>query len=190
MPRKKSAAIAAAGRVIVPLLEEFYSESGFPPPLLTRIEGNELPEPYQSLLVHQQDLTLMLKKYYQQLIHLRILGERLKGDVYSREYVLLLDENERLVEFGGIKIHLSFLSNEVRRRVMKGRRPLGHILEENKIRHRSRPGFYFHLTSGPAINRALNLVGPNLLYGRCSTLIDAKLRPLAELFEVLEPVNR
>jgi chorismate-pyruvate lyase len=169
-------------------LDEFYARMEQPLPPLQKIDGQEIPQPHRQLLVHTDDMTPTLERHYRRKIHLKMLSRRRSGDEYFREVVLLLDESNEPVEFGAIKIRLRLFSRESRGQILEEQRPLGHILEEFKVRHTSRPSAYFRLASDPFINEALGLSGAQILYGRRNTLYDPQERPLAEIVEILPPV--
>jgi len=171
-------------------LDEFYARAGMPMPPLQQVDGEEVPEPYKSLLVHQNDMTPTLEKFYQQDIHLRVLGRRRNGDEYFREVVLLLDSNDQPVEFGAIKINLNLFTPEARQEILEERRPLGHILNERHVAHASRPKAFLRLASDKLINEVLGLTGAHVLYGRCNTLFNPQDLPLAEIVEILPPAKR
>jgi chorismate-pyruvate lyase len=169
-------------------LDEFYAQMGHALPPLQQVDGEEVPPPYRQLLVHNDDMTPTLEKFYQRDIHLRLLGRRRKDDEYFREVVLLLDESDEPVEFGAIKIYLDLLPAEARQQILEEQRPLGHILQECGVKHSSRPKAFLRLASDHFINDALQLTGANVLYGRRNTLFDPQERPLAEIVEILPPI--
>ena len=171
-------------------LDEFYAQMGQTLPPLQQVDGEAVPQPYKELLVHQDDMTPTLEKFYQQDIHLEVLGRRRKGDEYFREVVLLLDGNDQPVEFGAIKIHLRLFSADARNEILEERRPLGHILHEQGIQHTSRPKAFLRLASDKVINEALSLTGAHVLYGRRNTLLDPQGRALAEIVEILPPARK
>ncbi len=171
-------------------LDDFYARAGQPLPPLNEIEGGAVPEPYKTLLVHQNDMTPTLEAFHKQDIHLRVLGRRVSGNEYFREVVLLLDGNNQPVEFGAIKINLDLFPPEARQQILEERRPLGHILEECRIPHASRPRAFIRIASDPLINEALGLSGAHVLFGRRNTLFDPQGNPLAEIVEILPPVRR
>src|SRR2546428_13433404 len=90
-------------------LDEFYLASGVFVPEATTIESGHIPEPYRSLLVHKDDMTPTLEAAYGQRIHLRLVNRKVEGDVMLRQVVLVLDGDERPVEFGAIRIQLKHL---------------------------------------------------------------------------------
>ena len=171
-------------------LDEFYAQMGLTLPPLQQVDGEAVPQPFKRLLVHNNDMTPTLEKFHQCDIHLRLLGRRRKGNEYFREVVLLLDDSERSVEFGAIKIYLSLFTRPARRQILEERRPLGHILHECGVKHSSRPRAFLRLASDRFINEALRLTGANVLYGRRNTLLDPQERPLAEIVEILPPAQK
>ena len=175
---------SAAFSLVHPL-DEFYTQAGQPLPPLNQVEGHVVPEPFKTLLVHLNDMTPTLEKFYQKNIHLQVLGSRHKEDGYFREVVLRLDGTNEAVEFGAIKINLSLFTPEAREQILKEHLPLGHILGEYKIPHTSRPSGYLRIASDKLINDVLGLTGAQVLYGRRNTLFDPSHRPLAEIVEIL-----
>lgn len=170
-------------------LSEFYEVAGVPFPAVTRIDGPEMPDPYRRLLVHQRDMTPTLEAAYGQMIHLRVLKHSLRDDVFSRQVLLVLEDGETVVEFGGIKIYLQHLSAEAKRLVLEKREPLGTILRTQGIAHQSRPAAYLRMTSDAVIGDALGLAEPCVLYGRCNVLSDFSQNVLARVVEILPPLD-
>src|SRR5438034_5845823 len=180
--------LKSATFALVHPLDEFYLQMGLALPPLQQVDREAVPPPYKQLLVHHDDMTPTLEKYYGRNIHLRLLSRRCKGTSYFREVVLLLDGTDQPVEFGAIKICLDRLGAEARRQILEEQRPLGHILHECGFKHSSRPKAFLRLASDHFINDALQLIGANVLYGRRNTLFDPQDRPLAEIVEILPPV--
>ncbi len=171
-------------------LDDFYALAGQTLPPLQQIDGEEVPQPYKQLLVHQDDMTPTLEKFHKRNIHLRVIGRRHVGDAYYREVTLLLDETNEPVEFGAIKINLDRFSPEAREHILAESRPLGTILGQDGIQHSSRPKAFIRVASDKVINEALGLHGAHILYGRRNTLFDPEGQPLAEIVEILPPWPR
>jgi len=170
-------------------LDEFYAQMGLTLPPLQQVDGEDVPQPYKRLLVHNKDMTPTLENFHGCDIHLRLLGRRRKRDQYFREVVLLLDGSDEPVEFGAIKIYLDLFTPEARQQILEERRPLGHIMQECGVRHSSRPRAFLRLASDKFINQALQLSGAHVLYGRRNSLFDPQERPLAEIVEILPPAQ-
>jgi len=162
----------------------FYADAKTKAPTTTAIDGAHMPEPYRSLLVNDGDMTATLEKFHRCQLHLKVLGRVHAGDEYRRQ-VLLLDPQNRAVEFGAIRIHLDVLLPAVQKLVLAGKRPLGGVLIENSVPHSSRPSAYFSVIGDDLINRALGVSKPCTLYGRCNTLTADDGRVIAEVVEIL-----
>lgn len=186
MPEKVATVPARnTGIDLVHPLDEFYAAAGQPLPPLNEVEGEAVPEPYRTLLVHQNDMTPTLEKFHGSLVHLDVLGSRRTGDAYFREVILRLDSTNAPVEFGAIKISLDLFTPESRAQILAEKQPLGHIMAEFKIPHTSRPRAYLRLATDKLISSVLELSGARVLYARRNTLYDLQDRPLAEIVEIL-----
>ncbi|MGD0812105.1 MAG: hypothetical protein ABSA83_00725 [Verrucomicrobiota bacterium] len=166
-------------------LDEFYAERGAAAPVIERIEPDEVPEPYRSLLVHKADMTSTLERFHQETLHIEVLARCARENEYCRETVLVLDRSKKRVEFGAIKIFLDLFPPGARQEILREQKPLGRILILFNIPFASRPGAFLRLASDKFIDTALQLQGPQILYGRRNSLIDAQGRPLAEIVEIL-----
>ncbi len=154
-------------------------------PQLERISGEEMPEPYRSLLVHNHDMTPTLEKFHAAQIHLRILSREQRGDSYFRQVVLQLEGNEKPVEFGANKVSLSLFPPKARQLILEEHWPLGRILKDCDIGHSTIAKAFFRITSDELIGSVLGLTGRPMLYGRKATILDPQKRPLSEVVEVL-----
>ena len=170
-------------------LSDFYTASNLPMPRFEPMPGRELPEPYQDLLVHQNDMTQALEAFHGQRLSLRVLSKRLERGVLAREVVLVGDEDQRAVEFGAIRIELDRFEEEPKKRILECRRPLGAIIREFEVAFTSRPTAFFRVRSDPVIRAALGPAGDGWLYGRHNRLFaprtPAVTETLAEVVEIL-----
>lgn len=171
-------------------LNEFYAEAGLSLPEVKRVDEASVPEPYRSLLVHENDMTHTLERFFKQSVHIQALKTHLNGKVYSRQVVLALDGDERPVEFGAIKIYLDNFPWRARQLILEEKRPLGAILHSQDIEYASCPKAFIQVSADAFINTALGLKGSNLLYGRRNELLDSSQRTLAEIIEILPPSQR
>ena len=168
-------------------LDDFYAQAGRALPPIEAVDGNSVPEPYKSLLVHQDDMTPTLEKFHGERIHLAVLSRQQRDDFYFREVVLLLDKTDKPVEFGAIKINLALFPAAARKEILEERRPLGTLLADYTITHTSRPKAYLRIHSDDFINASLKLDRSQWLFGRRNTLWNPEQRPLAEIVEILPP---
>jgi chorismate-pyruvate lyase len=172
------------------LLDRFYTRAGLPLPSLKRLRPEEIPQPYQGLLMHSADMTPTLERFYGRALGLTVFSRRHDGDSYLREVVLTVAAGGRPIVYGAICIWLDELPPAARRHVLEEQRPLGKILETEAIPHLSWPQAFFRIQSDAHLAAALRLARPTSLYGRRNVLLDGSRRLLAEVIEVLAPVEK
>lgn len=168
-------------------LAEFYAQAGQPMPRIERIDGTRMPEPYRTLLVHEDDMTPTLERHHGSVIHLRVLRSERNGHHYHREVVLLLEESNRPVEFGANRVALELYPAAARELILKEYVPLGTILGRFQIRHTCHPSAYLRLVADALISSELKVREGEVLYGRRNTLRDPQGRTLSEIVEILPP---
>lgn len=188
-----SAETPITGEALFAPLAEFYRDDDLTLPTFDILPGGEVPEPYRSLLVHSNDMTPTLERHFHRLIGLRVLGRHHDeaGDTLARQVVLVGEKDDALVEFGAIRIHLDVFEAEPRRLIVDGAAPLGAILRDYAVEHTSRPDAYFRVTPDELICRAMRLDAASapILYGRCNRLSTTAGRLIAQVVEVLPPIE-
>jgi chorismate-pyruvate lyase len=169
------------------LLERFYVQMRLPLPRIEQLKGDDVPEPYRSLLVHSSDMTPTLEGFYHRPMDLTVLSRETANEEYFREVVLKVADEGRPVEYGVIRICLSHLPGPARQRVLQAQRPLGSILQTEGIPHISWPQAFFRVRSDAHTSAVLRLRECCDLYGRRNVLLDGSRRLLAEVIEILAP---
>lgn len=183
-----SPAVAAAVPYVYPL-DDFYARAGLRLPKIERLTGEQVPEPYRKLLVHQNDMTPTLEQFHGHDIHLRILRSVRRDDFYFRQVVLLLNGTNKPVEFGANKVNLTLFAPKARHLILEEHVPLGRILNDFGIEHGTVAKAFFQVEPDALICEALGLTAPAPLYGRRATISDPLKRPLSEIVEILPPVQ-
>ena len=170
-------------------LSRFYEEQGINIPEVCRVESDEVPQPYQSLLVHQNDMTPTLEKFHSGILELEVLRRKLDEDILAREVVLRVENVGKATEFGAIIIYLLNYPVAAREDIIAGHLPLGTILAKHLVQHESCPQAFIRILSDPTINSALGIsVGQVWLYGRRNRLTTPAGEILADILEILPPV--
>ncbi len=177
-------------RILRTFLETFYSRSGLPLPRLEKLRVEEVPQPYRQLLVHSEDLTPTLERFYSQTLGLAVLNRWREDNSYLREVLLHLVESGAKVGYGAIRIMLGHLPPSCVTRVLEEQAPFGSILNRQGIPHLSWPQAFFRAQPDVHMQRVLGLPQACPLYGRRNVLLDGSRRLLAEVVELLAPVAR
>jgi len=166
-------------------LDECYARDKRKLPAMEAIAGTTIPEPYKSLLVHNNDMTSTLEKFHGARIHLAVLRSWQKSDSYFREVILTLDGSAKRVEFGAIKINLALFEAEPRQKILEAHFPLGRILGDYTVPYHSNPKSFLKIQADDFIVREFGLPGKPMLYGRRNTLSNPRGESLAEIVEIL-----
>jgi len=143
-----------------------------------------LPGAFQSLLVHNNHMTTTLKEFYATPVELRVLTQRLDGDHYCREILLVLRDTDCVVEYGVMNFHLGYASEEVRRVVLERKMPLGDVLIQHNVLRRIEPACFLTVEKDSEITRRFGMPEPTEAFGRLGTIYYDE-KPAIELLEVV-----
>jgi chorismate-pyruvate lyase len=169
-------------------LSEFYAHAKLPIPRIEVIPGEAVPEPYQKLLVHDNDMTPTLENFHKGNIHLEILNRERRGDFYYRQVVLRMTNDERAVEFGANKIYIGRFPEDAQQLILAEEVPLGRILDDFKVPHSTKAKAFLRLQADDVMNNAFGLQNSSTLFGRKAIISGPDGRPLSEIVEILPPL--
>lgn len=167
----------------------FYEKRGLYLPDFRFLEGSEVPYPYRSLLVHENDMTPTLAAFHHSRLYLEVHESEATATFVMRLVTLHAAASELPVEFGAIAIQLGALPLEVQDLIREGGKPLGAILGEYGVPHRGCPSTYFSVPCDDLIGKALHQKPGEILYGRCNQLLDADGMVFADIVEILPRSN-
>jgi len=156
---------------------------------MKEVSAGEMPQPYRDLLVHQKDMTGTLSHFFGQSLHLKVLEKSLRNGVLARRVLLVLDGRGLPVEYGAIRIHLAHYPESARESILEGKQPLGGILNGMKIPYRSRPRRFIQIQQSDILKHVFHPAKAECLYGRCNLLTTPQGDTLAEIVEVLPPLD-
>jgi len=168
-------------------LEKTYAAQSRPMPQVEFVDAQDIPEPYQRLLVHKDDMTETLEYFYQQKMELRVLEQQPTEHLMLRQVLLISHDTHQPVEFGAITIHLDYFTSDAQNKILEGIVPLGAIFREQTIKHTSNPQAYFKIWSDETITDLLKLDQPQWLWGRQNVHRNLDGNVLAEMVEILPP---
>ena len=168
-------------------LHWFYARHGLPLPPVEFIDGDEMPEPARHLLVHASDMTPRLRAWHRAPISLQVVEAEASADFVMRQVVLRRSTDHAPVEYGAIGIQLDGFPPSARERIRSGSVPLGGLLEEEAIPHRSAPRAYFETTADAHIAGLLDCAPGTRLFGRCNALSFPDGIVFADIVEILPP---
>jgi hypothetical protein len=170
-------------------LHFFYEKRGLELPNFQFLNGRDVPYPYRSLLVHENDMTPTLAAFHHSKLYLEVLEKELNDDFLLRFVILRSEESDVPVEFGAIAIQLAGFDAEVRDAIVDCHIPLGHILADYDVEHQGSPAAYFSVPADEPIGEALAQPLSTMLHGRCNQLLDGEGHVFADIVEILPRSN-
>ena len=161
------------------------SAQGLPKLNYVEVKANEVPEPFQSLLVHDGDMTSRLEAYHQSEQRVQAIRSSNSGKKYYREVILESIESGKVTEYGAIEIQLASLPKDVCEKITEAKKPLGGILNEFSIPYISSPkGFIRVVPDGPIVE-AFSEIEADHLYGRSNKIMGYNQEVIANIVEIL-----
>ena len=168
-------------------LNLFYERDGQHPEV-TPLTGQQVPGPYSEILVHDNDMTPTLERYYEDTVHVERRNVLNDDAVSTREVILRLDGNERAVVYGASRVFLDKLHPHARELLAEGRLPVGTILRICKIPHQGHPTGFFRVRPMPLFDDVFSQPCTASLFGRRNILSSPAGEAIVEVTEILPRV--
>ena len=165
-------------------LDLAYSKAGLEPPAAKAIAPAKIPQPYRSLLVHQNDMTLTLEAHFGGRVVLRPLSTFTSGPWYYRRVLLAQEYSGRPVEMGAIRMKLAALPRKVQAEIRRNRVPLGRLLRDAGVDFTSMPREFFAVVPNGEMMGVFWMREEKTLYGRrTEVMLDG--RAIGDIVEIL-----
>jgi len=168
-------------------LNLFRQRDQHPLPAVEALEGEAMPEPYRSLLVHTGDMTSRLEAFHRSRMTLRALHVDPQPAIYRREVLLCTEEDGTPVEYGAIEIRLDAFPESLRSEIVAARQPLGGLLNHHGMKYHSAPRGFFRVLPDATLASLFNVDAASCFYGRSNHLVSSEKKTLARIVEVLRP---
>jgi hypothetical protein len=152
---------------------------------LAWITPQDIPQPYQKLLVHDHDMTSELAAFHGDSISLTVLHSQLDDQIYHREVTLHAATSSTTVEYGLIEILLDTFPPDLRPRILAGNTPLGTILNTSGLAYRSEPQGFFTLPAESLATIFPHSPSGKILFGRYNHLVGDDSKIFARILEIL-----
>ena len=168
-------------------LDLVYRRAGIAPPKIKIVQPSDIPLPYQSLLVHDTDMTLTLERHFGGQVTLRSLSTFTSGSSYFRRVLLVQEYAGQPVEMGAIRIKLDAFSSRLQQQILRNETPLGRLLVDSRFPYVSHVKDYLALTPNPEMMGVFWMREPRTLYGRRTEVVH-RGRKIGDIVEILPRV--
>ena len=115
-------------------------------------------------------MTVTVEDHYGEPIDVRVIATRRDGDSYSREILLELSSNKKVVQFGIVRIHLNCLSEAVRNAILEEKTPLGRVLIEHGVLRYIEPTAFLRIMPKTKLMGWFGMTEPRVCYGRMGVI--------------------
>jgi chorismate-pyruvate lyase len=165
-------------------LDVVYRRAGVAMPTIQIVAPYEIPMPYRSLLVHEDDMTITLERHFGGRVVLRALSTFTSGDWYFRRVLLVQEYTGRPVEMGAIRMKLDRFGARLKKRILKNEVPLGRILRDSGFEYVSHAMAFLAITPNPEMMGVFWMRESKTLYGRRTELVRNGTK-IGDIVEVL-----
>lgn len=161
-----------------------YTQAGIPQPKAHEVSPRDIPFPYRTLLVHENDMTLTLERHFGGSVMLRTLSTTTSGDWYLRRVLLVQAYSGRPVEMGAIRLRLSAFTPRVRAQILKNQVPFGRLLRDAGVDFKSQPRVFLEVEPNPEMMGVFWMREPRTLYGRQTEAFHSGTK-IGDIVEIL-----
>ncbi len=150
------------------------------------VSVREMPSLYRKLLAHDHHMTVTVEKHHGSLVDVEVLDSRLDANHYSRKILLRRRSDDRVVQFGIMRLNFAYVSENVRQEVESRSTPLGRILIRNNVLRQVELFNLWEVAPGPDLCQLFGITPEQRTYGR-TALIHCNDEPAVELLEIVMP---
>lgn len=165
------------------LVDLFYSDRGRLGEF-QEVTGESLPQPYRELLDHSAHMTVTVERFHDCLVNVEVVGVHESDTHYSREIVLRRASDGVAVQYGIVRLNLSFLPAHVQREIRAQQAPLGRVLIQNQVLRNVKRLTLWRVRPGESLKQYLERPELETCYGR-TALIYCNGVPAVELLEIV-----
>jgi chorismate-pyruvate lyase len=150
------------------------------------VKSSELPEPYRSLLAHNEHMTVTLEAYHDSLVNVETLAEWHDANCYSRNSLLTRQSDGMVLQFGVMRIWLTDLPAAVRDEIAFQHLPLGRVLIKHNMLRQVELIALWQIRPGSALRQHFAIPGDRTVYGRSAQILVDE-RPTVQMLEIIAP---
>jgi len=157
-------------------------------PHTVAVPEDQVPAPYTGLLVHHHHMTVTVEVFYRSPVRVLVMESTRREQTYCRKILLQSIRDNRIVQFGLVRINLDYCSPEVAAAIVGEKTPLGRVLIEHGVLTSVQPTGYLRVEPNACMRQWFGMSEPEVTYGRIGVILcDAK--PAIEMLEILSPVR-
>ena len=150
----------------------------------TEIPAESLPSPYRGLLGHTHHMTVTVENFHHSPVNVEVLEKQVTDNHYARKILLRRQTDQRVVQFGIVRLNKTALSETVRAEIESENVPLGRVLIDHDVMRNVKLMSTWKILPGPALKEAFSDESLEICFGR-TALIYTDGIPAVELLEIV-----
>lgn len=152
--------------------------------IFRNVVAAEVPEPFRSLLNHDLHMTVSMEEYCRMPVELLVLRNNRQSTWYSREICLQTQQDQKIVQYGIVRMNLNYLDQAVLADIESQSKPLGRILIEHNVMRRVQLLGLYEIHPSERLASYLLQSAEERCYGR-TAMIFCNHEPAIELLEIV-----
>ncbi len=151
-----------------------------------RVDREHVPDIYRSLLSHTKHMTVTVEEHHHDRVEVEVLRSDFVGDHYRREILLHTHTDQKVVQYGIVRLNTKFLSEGPRQEILEQKKPLGRVLIEHDVLREIQLFDLLEVRCGPVLAGLFGVPERTVTYGR-TALLHCDNEPAIELLEIVTP---
>jgi chorismate-pyruvate lyase len=152
--------------------------------IFEEVHPRQIPQAYRDLLAHYSHMTVTVEHYHHSPVDVVVLDRQTTGHHYSRKILLTRQSDNRVVQFGIVRLDFNAVSQAVREEIQSEQTPLGRVLINHNVLREVELKQIYRIACGPELARHFGLLDGSIVYGR-TALIYCDGEPAVELLEIV-----
>ena len=148
-----------------------------------------VPAPYDSLLDHNEHMTVTVESYYGDSVDVNVHRSDRQKNWYAREITLVTQNSKKIVQYGIVRLNVDALAPAVWKRIESKEVPLGRVLIEHNVLREVELCELWQVHAGQSLSSLLRIKNGDIVFGR-TALIYCDGEPAIELLEIVSPTAK
>lgn len=167
------------------LIRLFYADSA-ELAQFKQCDKSSVPSPYRKLLAHDAHMTVTVEERHGCTVSVEVLESHESETHYLRKILLRRTSDNRVVQFGIVRLKLDAIDAEARAEILAKQTPLGRVLIQHNVMRHVELLDVWSVCCGAALAKDFAVAGGHETFGR-TALIYCNDEPAIELLEIVAP---
>jgi chorismate-pyruvate lyase len=151
-----------------------------------KCDKSTVPAAYRALLAHDAHMTVTVEQRHGCPVTVEVLESYESQTHYVRKILLRRTSDNRVVQYGIVRLKLDAIDAEARREILARQIPLGRVLIQHNVMRHVELLDVWNVRCGDELAKYFDVASGHETYGR-TALIYCNAEPAIELLEIVAP---